>query len=128
MWVGGDAMQKASRLKSSLHFIGLPAQNKHTLFVEDGAAARQFDAAKHFDTDPSLLSRTFNRPRTAQLEEEGAVCGSRGMDGGASGEKAALKVGVCYYGARQTWDPKRARERANPHWKVLPTFSLFSHV
>jgi hypothetical protein len=63
----GRAVQKAAKLKSSLHFIGLPAQNKHTVFVADRTAARNFDAAAHFDTDASLLGRTFNRPRTAQL-------------------------------------------------------------
>jgi hypothetical protein len=91
-WCGGwGGEQKASRLKSSLHFIGLPAKNKHTVFVEDGAAVRRFDAAAHFDTDASLLGRTFNRPRTAQLEDEAAVSGSRGVDGGDAGS-SALKV------------------------------------
>lgn len=56
------------RLQESLHFIGATASNQHTVFVDDAAAARDFDAAAHFDTPAELLGRTFNRPRTAQLE------------------------------------------------------------
>mmetsp|Transcript_16115 Transcript_16115/g.22253 ORF Transcript_16115/g.22253 Transcript_16115/m.22253 type:complete len:257 (+) Transcript_16115:219-989(+) len=61
--------KKAERLKTSLHFIGLPSQNKHTIFVEGRSAAASFDAAAHFNTAPSLLTRAFNRPRLHQLQD-----------------------------------------------------------
>ena len=42
---------------------------KHTLFLGSKRSIAQFDAAAHFDTPAALLSRTFNRPRTAQLKD-----------------------------------------------------------
>ena len=30
---------------------------------------KEFDAAKHFDTHPALLGRTYNRLRKSQLKE-----------------------------------------------------------
>ena len=38
--------QKVRRQKESLHFIGLPAQNKHTVFVEAKEEAKRFVAAE----------------------------------------------------------------------------------
>lgn len=58
---------KVERLKSSLHFIGLPPQNKHTVFVDSATEAAAFRPAKFFDTPAELLGRSYNRPRTAQL-------------------------------------------------------------
>ena len=59
--------QKLERLQRSLHFIGAPQQNKHTVYLEpDGAS--EFSPQQHFDTPKELLSRAYNRPRNAQLE------------------------------------------------------------
>ncbi|CAB9498972.1 Probable U3 small nucleolar RNA-associated protein 11 [Seminavis robusta] len=59
---------KAQRLKESLHLIGMTkTKSKHTIFVQSKQQADEFDAAKHFDTAPELVERTFNRPRHAQL-------------------------------------------------------------
>ncbi len=55
-------------MQESLHFIGAPIANKHTVFVDSHAAVRSFSAEEHFDTPAPLLGRTFNRPRGAQLE------------------------------------------------------------
>lgn len=63
-------MQKAERLKSSLHFIGLGQQNKHTVFVDSAKEAADFKPAKFFDTPAELLGRTYNRPRNAQLQQQ----------------------------------------------------------
>ena len=41
--------------------------NTHTVFVDDEAALETFDAAQYFDTDPALVTRSFNRPRAADL-------------------------------------------------------------
>jgi U3 small nucleolar RNA-associated protein 11 len=92
--------KKIERLQSSLHYLeGTVAANadntinnsdddydeeeqgallkmvgkkrKHTVFVEGGQnAVDNFDVAKHFDTIPELVGRSFNRPRVEQLERE----------------------------------------------------------
>lgn len=66
-------LQKAERLKQSLHFIGLGPQNKHTVFVDSAAEAAKFKPAKFFDTPAELLGRTYNRPRQAQLQQQPAI-------------------------------------------------------
>ena len=71
-------LQKAERLKESLHFIGAPGARsgaKHTVFVDDEEEERSFDAAAYFDTPAELLDRSFNRPRREQLAQAGAVQG-----------------------------------------------------
>eukprot|EP00301_Raphidiophrys_heterophryoidea_P019173 c4146_g1_i1.p1 GENE.c4146_g1_i1~~c4146_g1_i1.p1 ORF type:complete len:252 (+),score=34.07 c4146_g1_i1:44-799(+) len=65
--------QKVETLKSQLHFIGLPPKNKHTIFVDDKESASNFDAAKHFQTHPDLVGRTFNRPTLDQLKQENII-------------------------------------------------------
>ena len=62
-------VQKVERLRSQLHFIGAAAPRQHVVFVDDEAAAQSFSAQQHFDTPNELLGRSFNRPRTAQLQE-----------------------------------------------------------
>jgi hypothetical protein len=64
------AVQKAERLKESLHFIGLAPQNKHTVFVDSAKEAAKFKPAKFFDTPAELLGRAYNRPRKAQLQQQ----------------------------------------------------------
>jgi U3 small nucleolar RNA-associated protein 11 len=63
-------LQKAERLKQSLHFIGLAPQNKHTVFVDSAKEAAAFKPAKFFDTPAELLGRSYNRPRNAQLQQQ----------------------------------------------------------
>lgn len=72
------------KLSASLHMIGAAKPQQHVIFVDDVSEARNFDAAKHFDTAPELLDRTFNRPTTAQLEAGKVVVG---------GDKRALRKG-----------------------------------
>ena len=59
--------QKLERLQKSLHFIGVPQQSKHTVYLEPDTAS-EFSPQQHFDTPKELLSRAYNRPRNAQLE------------------------------------------------------------
>ncbi|BDA41546.1 probable U3 small nucleolar RNA-associated protein 11 [Coccomyxa sp. Obi] len=66
--------KKAERMRESLHFIGAPVQNSHTLFVEEEAAA-SISLDEHFDTPAELLGRTYNRPRRSQLSTAAAVTG-----------------------------------------------------
>ncbi|RKO96002.1 putative u3 small nucleolar RNA-associated protein 11, partial [Caulochytrium protostelioides] len=51
---------------------------KHTVFVDDEAAAASFDAAKHFNTHPSLLGRSWNRPTMDQLTQGDAATAALG--------------------------------------------------
>lgn len=53
------------KLESGMLFS---AEGKHKVFVEDEQAAKEFDPAKHFGTDASLLDRRENRLRVEQLE------------------------------------------------------------
>lgn len=76
-------LQKAERMQQSLHLIGAPAANSHVVFVDDEEEAEQFDAARHFDTAPELLQRSYNRPRLEQLADARATSG---------GEAAAAAV------------------------------------
>lgn len=70
--------QKAERLAGSLHLIGAPAANRHTVFVDDDEAAQAFDPASHFDTAPELLGRQYNRPRLGQLADARATSAGEG--------------------------------------------------
>ena len=70
--------QKVERLQQSLHLIGAPPANRHTVFVEDAEEAAAFDPATHFDTAPELLGRAFNRPRLAQLADAAATNAGEG--------------------------------------------------
>ena len=67
------AVQKVENLQLQLHMLGGPRQSKHTVFVDDEAAVRQFSAAEHFDTPEEVLERAFNRPRKEQLLADGAA-------------------------------------------------------
>jgi hypothetical protein len=48
----------------------MPAQNKHTVFVDSAAEAAAFKPAQYFDTPAELLGRSYNRPRSAQLQQQ----------------------------------------------------------
>lgn len=54
-----DKLEKELLLKST---------GKHTVFVNDENTAREFSAAKYFNTDESLVNRRENRLRKDQLE------------------------------------------------------------
>lgn len=61
-------VQRLERLQSRLHMLGAPAERRHQVFVDDEPSARSFDPAEFFQTDQSLLDRSYNRPRLSQLE------------------------------------------------------------
>ena len=61
--------QKIQKLKENIHLIGAVAPKKHTIFVDSEEDVEHFDASEHFDTQPELVDRVYNRPRTSQLEE-----------------------------------------------------------
>lgn len=61
-------VQRLERLQSRLHMLGAPAERRHQVFVDDEPSARSFKPAEFFETDESLLDRSYNRPRLSQLE------------------------------------------------------------
>lgn len=73
--------KKIERLKQSLHLLDADEKpkNKHTVFVDSKKEAKEFDAAKHFNTHPSLVHRTFNRPRLETLKS-GGLMGLQAVD------------------------------------------------
>jgi U3 small nucleolar RNA-associated protein 11 len=62
-------MRKAEKLKASLHMLSDTAHNTHTIYVDGEAQVQTWDAAEHFDTEPELAERAFNRPRKETLRE-----------------------------------------------------------
>lgn len=61
---------KIDKLKSSLHLINCEEKpkNTHTFFVDSESEKKSFDVARRLETHPSLLGRTHNRPRLADLQ------------------------------------------------------------
>ena len=71
---------KIQRLKEGMQLIGDVKPRSHKIFVETEEDLENFDAAKHFDTLPELLDRSYNRPRLSQLElEKEAIASQRPM-------------------------------------------------
>jgi U3 small nucleolar RNA-associated protein 11 len=74
-------LKKIDRLQSSLHLLEnetllnldgssvRPSKRKHTIFVDTREEVETFDAAKHFDTLPEMVGRSFNRPRISDLKQ-----------------------------------------------------------
>ncbi|GMH33398.1 hypothetical protein BSKO_01232 [Bryopsis sp. KO-2023] len=71
--------KKLDKLSAQLHFIGVPASNKHIVFADSVKEAKKFSPSEYFDTPEELLSRSFNRPRRKQLEER-VVHGAKDID------------------------------------------------
>mmetsp|Transcript_3181 Transcript_3181/g.7846 ORF Transcript_3181/g.7846 Transcript_3181/m.7846 type:complete len:248 (-) Transcript_3181:1141-1884(-) len=62
--------KKVEKLKSGLHFLGAPAANKHTVFVDTEQERQAFKPEEYFDTSAEFLDRSFHRPRREQLEQD----------------------------------------------------------
>ena len=72
--------RKIEKLKATLHLIDSSApnldqtgtekrsQNTHTFFVDSEREVADFDPVKQFGTHPSLLSRTYCRPKIDALK------------------------------------------------------------
>lgn len=60
-----EELKKIEKLEKSLNF---KSNGKHTVFVEDEQAKRDFNAAKFFNTDKNLLDNKENRLRLDQLQ------------------------------------------------------------
>ena len=66
-------LRKTERLKENLHLIGDKARRQHKTFVDTKEELESFDVAKHFDTAPEFVNRSFNRPRTETLFSGGIL-------------------------------------------------------
>eukprot|EP00124_Ichthyophonus_hoferi_P006005 Ihof_evm1s1113 gene=Ihof_evmTU1s1113 len=66
-----EEQKKVDHLESSLHLLMDQPEgesiNNHTIFVDNAKEAKSFDPAKHFDTDPALVNRAYNRLKVDQL-------------------------------------------------------------
>jgi len=62
--------RKLEKLQSRLHLISSmeKPKNRHTIFVDTSEEKRNFNLAEHLDTHPSLVGRSYNRPRLTQLK------------------------------------------------------------
>lgn len=63
-----ENMKKAEKLQSTFHILP-NVKPKHTIFLDDEEEVQNFDAAEYFDTEPELVSRTFNRIRKEDLKK-----------------------------------------------------------
>jgi len=52
---------KINKLKENLHIIGEVKPKTHKIFVSDKEELESFDTAKHFETIPELVGRSYNR-------------------------------------------------------------------
>ncbi|RUS21684.1 hypothetical protein BC937DRAFT_91891 [Endogone sp. FLAS-F59071] len=73
--------KKIEKLQDSLQFLeaddegepsgaGPAKKATHIVFVDSEEQAEKFDPAKHLDTLPELVNRTFNRPRIETLKQQ----------------------------------------------------------
>ncbi len=60
--------KKVERMKANLHLLGEAPANKHTVFVDDEGARRDFSAADYFDTPAEFVGSSAHRPRRSQVE------------------------------------------------------------
>lgn len=62
-----EELKKIQKLEKSLNFS---SSGKHTVFVKDEAAKKEFDPVKFFQTDRNLLHNKENRLRIDQLQTD----------------------------------------------------------
>eukprot|EP00123_Amoebidium_parasiticum_P021693 comp71982_c0_seq1/m.48161 comp71982_c0_seq1/g.48161 ORF comp71982_c0_seq1/g.48161 comp71982_c0_seq1/m.48161 type:complete len:253 (-) comp71982_c0_seq1:22-780(-) len=67
-----EEKKKVDRLESNLHLLVDRSDderplNQHTIFLDSKKDVAKFDPAEHFNTDPSLVHRTYNRLTKDQL-------------------------------------------------------------
>lgn len=71
--------RKIEKLKATLHLLDYPSnetnqedskrqRNTHTFFVDSEKELAAFDPVKQFGTHPSLIGRTYNRPKLDNLK------------------------------------------------------------
>jgi U3 small nucleolar RNA-associated protein 11 len=76
--------KKIERMRASLQYLdegSKTSKRKHTIFVEDQAAAETFNVAEHFETVPEMAGRAFNRQRLDQLRSTAMKAAGYADDG-----------------------------------------------
>ena len=101
-------MRRAEKLQASLQLLDEGAaaanananatgtsktskQRKHTVFVDTRKEAEEFDVAKHFDTVPELVGRTFNRLRKSDVEKLAAASDDVGGGHGSEEDESDIE-------------------------------------
>lgn len=64
---------KARKMKENLHMIGEGEPKRHRIFVDDVETLEKFDPAEHFNTEPELVDRAFNRITKDKLKNDPAI-------------------------------------------------------
>jgi hypothetical protein len=72
-------LQKIAKLKESLHFIGAPAKNKHTVFVDSTQEAAGFEPEKYLDTPKVHTYRGQGREGVGAVGDVGEVAAGVGV-------------------------------------------------
>lgn len=62
-----ENLKKFERMNSNFHLTEF--KGKHTIFVDNDDDIENFNAAEHFNTEPELVSRVFNRIPKEKLKE-----------------------------------------------------------
>ncbi len=60
---------KVNRLRSNLHLIGSKKSKIHRIFLDNVEQVDDFDPVAHFKTIPSLVKRSFNRPKVSEVAD-----------------------------------------------------------
>jgi U3 small nucleolar RNA-associated protein 11 len=121
--------KKIEKLRASLHALpevgkgrgsssSSAPKGKHTVFLDSAEEVAAFDPAAYFGTEPALLGRTFNRPRSAGAGAEAAAeaapgRGSRRGGGSSSaGAAAAAAAAPAAPAVEESAQSSRAKARA----------------
>ena len=67
--------KKIEKMKSNLHLIDASATNRHKIFVEQSSEVDSFDPAAHFQVDPRLVDRVYNRAKMDTIAKDAESMG-----------------------------------------------------
>lgn len=110
-------MQKRERSQSALHFVGASKPGTHKVFCDSIEEVKGFDPAQHLDTPAELLSRTYNRPRQAQLDATALPASEAIEDSLGRMRCARACVQVCDLGLVYRSDLTRRPRGASRLWQ-----------
>jgi len=52
--------KKINKMQANIHFLGIPVERKHTIFVDDLPSKQTFDPVEYFHTIPEAFERPYN--------------------------------------------------------------------
>ena len=93
--------RKIEKMKANLHQIRSKKQNKHTVFVDDEDELKSFNPSEHFDTPETMLRRSYNRPRSEQVEANRALSSREKLDARLQAKTAKRKKLAAYRELKQ---------------------------